>query len=384
MNDNEIVSEYAKGRLLGYAQLLSQIADDYMGEQNAAGEQASRAALLNERQERMTRIVLGNFVMDTAGQLEKLANTHCAHSMAAQRQKTKIIKGLKAEGIVVHDYYRTENRNGYEEIGMVVSSSTDDYYDVSDIAFLLSRVLHKDMLPMADSRRYVHREKAALCFQEEVRYQLIGGYAKATKEAEEVSGDSFLLREFGDGTYIAAIADGMGSGEEACESSEKVLELLERYLEAGLSVQDFRKACNGLVYIRRDLERSVTVDILECNQYTAEGTFYKNGSCSSFLVRGEQIKEIGPDKLALGIKMYTGGSRETVFFESGDRIVMLSDGVMDFYTQRKGLLQEILIHRTGISPNELAAEILKNVIIGYQGKMPDDMTVLTVYVTENM
>lgn len=384
MNDNEIVSEYAKGRLLGYAQLLSQIADDYMGEQNAAGELSSRAALLNERQERMTRIVLGNFVMDTAGQLEKLANTHCAHSLAAQRQKNKIIKGLKAEGIVVHDYYRTENRNGYEEIGMVVSSSTDDYYDVSDIAFLLSRVLHKDMLPMADSRRYVHREKAALCFQEEVRYQLIGGYAKATKEEEEVSGDSFLLREFGDGTYIAAIADGMGSGEEACKSSEKVLELLERYLEAGLSVQDFRKACNGLVYIRRDLEQSVTVDILECNQYTAEGTFYKNGGCSSFLVQGEQIKEIGPDKLALGIKMYTGGSSETVFFESGDRIVMLSDGVMDFYTQRKGLLQEILIHRTGISPNELAGEILKNVIIGYQGKMPDDMTVLTVYVTENI
>lgn len=384
MNDNEIVSEYAKGRLLGYAQLLSQVADDYMGEACAAEEQSSRAALLNERQERMTRIVLGNFVMDTAGQLEKLANTHGAHSMANQRQKTKIIKGLKAEGIVVHDYYRTENRNGYEEIGMVVSSSTDDYYDVSDIAFLLSRVLHKDMLPMADTRRYVHREKAALCFQEEVRYQLIGGYAKATKEGEEISGDSFLLREFGDGTYIAAIADGMGSGEEACESSEKVLELLERYLEAGLSVQDFRKACNGLVYIRRDLEQSVTVDILECNQYTAEGTFYKNGGCSSFLVRGEQVREIGPDKLALGIKMYTGGSRETVFFESGDRIVMLSDGVMDFYAQRRSLLQEILIHRTGISPNELAAEILKNVIIGYQGKMPDDMTVLTVYVAENI
>ena len=382
MNDNNVLSEFTRSRLLGYAQLLSQIADDYMGKEQEDDGHLSRAAMLKEHEDGKSRVILGNFMMDTAGHLEKLAYTSFSDSAAVERQRTKICKKLKMEGILLHDYYRTENRNGYEEIGMTVSSSSDDYYDVAEIAELLSRVIHKNMVPVTDERQYVYREKVALCFCEQVRFELMGGYAKATKEQEEVSGDNFLMREFGDGTYIAAIADGMGSGEEACESSEKVLELLERYLEAGLTVQDFRKACNGFVYLRHDLERSVTVDVLECNQYTGEGTFYKNGGCTSFVVQGSTVREIAPDKLALGIKMYACGRCETVFFESGDRIVMLSDGVMDFYRERKEMLYDLILSPNASGPNELAAGILKNVIIGCQGKMPDDMTVLVLYVVE--
>lgn len=382
MNENKVLPEFTRCRLMGYAQLLSQIADDYLGKDQEEAEQLSRAVMLKEHEDEKNRMILGNFMMDAAGHLEKLANTSFSDSTAGERQRMKLYKKLKTEGILLHDYYRTENRNGYEEIGMTVSSSSDDYYEVSEIAQLLSRVIHKSMVAVADGRQYVYREKVALLFCERVRFELLGGYAKATKESEEVSGDNFLMREFGDGTYIAAIADGMGSGEAACESSEKVLELLERYLEAGLSVQDFRKTCNGFVYLRRDLERSVTADILECNQYTGEGTFYKNGGCTSFFVRGDAIREIAPDKLALGIRMYACGSRETVYFESGDRIVMLSDGVMDFYGQRKGMLEDVLLRKNSAGPNELAAAILKNVIVGCQGKMPDDMTVLVLFVVE--
>lgn len=381
MNENKGLPEFTRCRLLGYAGILLQIADDYMEKEPEEDSQLSRTAMLRAYEDGRSRAILGSFMMDTAGHLEKLACMGFPDSDTRQRQRIKIEKKLKAEGILLHDYYRIQNRNGYEEIGMTVSSS-DDYYDVTDVAELLSKMIHKNMVPTTDSRQYIHKDMVSICFCEEVRFDLLGGYAKATKDQEEVSGDNFLMREFDDGTYIAAIADGMGSGEAACESSEQVLELLERFLEAGLCVQDFRKACNGFLYMRRDLERSVTIDILECNRYTGEAVFYKNGGCSSFFVRGEKIKEINADKLALGVRMYACGSSETVFFDAGDCVVMLSDGVMDSYGQRKAMLREVLLAKRNSSPGEIATAILKNVIVGCQGKMPDDMTVLAIRITE--
>lgn len=369
-----------KDRLLGYSQLLSLVADDYMMSETDIDEE-ERLAILMGRENHISRIVLGKFMMTTARQLERLALFEETESNYERKQRTKIEKYLKATGMMLHHFSKTENRNGYTEILMTVSSVGKDYYEVSEVAELLSKVFRKKMLPISDNRLYIHQKPIRLCFQEEVRYQIFGGFAKATKDKEEVSGDNYLMREFGDGTYIAAIADGMGSGEEACRVSESVLELLERYVEAGLSIQDFRDTCNDFLYMRRDMEQSVTVDILECNQYTGESNFYKNGSCSSYLMQDGLIRKIPAGNQAFGVKLHAEKTKSTVFLESGDWIVMMSDGVMDFYADHEEILYEIM-KKNMHGPNELATAILGQVVIAQKGKMIDDMTVLALYTCE--
>lgn len=59
------------------------------------------------------------------------------------------------------------------------------------------------------------------------------GNAETTKANSKVSGDSVLSIKLKDGKYLVAISDGMGSGEEARQSSNKALKMLENLLVSG-------------------------------------------------------------------------------------------------------------------------------------------------------
>ena len=59
------------------------------------------------------------------------------------------------------------------------------------------------------------------------------GVSRITKAGELVSGDNYALLQKETGKVVMSLADGMGSGVGACRESEKVIELLEQFLEAG-------------------------------------------------------------------------------------------------------------------------------------------------------
>lgn len=368
--------------LLNYAQFITQVADEYVMLEGPE-EEMDRQAILKDRESQMNRLILGKFMRNTAGRIEQIARYQTKESVIDRKNRLRIEKIIKQAGMQLHEFYKKENRNGYTEIGMILSSKGRHYFDVDEVAFLLSKVYRKSMCKDLDGPNCISDKPVKLCFQEEVRFILYSGVAKATKEMEEVSGDSYLLREFGDGTYIAAIADGMGSGELACQMSENVLELLERSIEAGLGIQEFREYCNSFLYMRRDLEQSVTMDILECNQYTGEAHFYKNGGCHSYLIHHGILEKIESSRQAFGLKMNPEKDVSTIYLEMGDQVVMMSDGVMDCFLDREGMLIE-MVKSHSYSPNEMASAILRQAVIADGGKMADDMTVLVVYVSDEM
>ena len=51
------------------------------------------------------------------------------------------------------------------------------------------------------------------------------------KGLEEISGDTFLMKDLPGGRKGVALSDGMGSGEEAFRDSTMVVEMLEELLE---------------------------------------------------------------------------------------------------------------------------------------------------------
>lgn len=383
MEEKEVLTEFTKNRMIGYANLLRDIAQTYLpGEQEPDGPAVSRADLFARRQIDNQRAAFSGFVMDTSKELKKIAQTTFSDSMSAKKQEKLIRKELSASGITVREYYRGENRNGYTEIGMVVRAQEKTYFDVEDIAQLLSEVTKIPLFPAADSYSYVRDEWVSLCFEEETRFQVYGGYAKVTKEGEEISGDNYLMREFGDGTYIAAIADGMGSGDDACRDSENVLTLMERHIESGLSVKSCIRVCDELLYVQHGGERSVSLDLIELNQYTGECTFYKNGSAASFLVRNKKVREFAADRLSLGINPRIDGYRETVYLQSEDIVILASDGVMDLFYDNMELFESYVGGLTGMSLPHMTANILQMAIRASGGAIRDDMTILAVGVCE--
>ena len=293
------MEEFTKNRVKEYAHLLRDMADVYLPkESRKEQEYVSRAELFAGHKMQEQREAFSGVVQDACAQLTKMAGKKRAESGAALRQEQKIRRELEAAGISVREYYKSENRNGYTEIGMTVRAQDKTYFDVVDIAQLVSEMTRLSMLPAPDGHLYVRDEWTFLCFQEETKYRTYGGFAKVTKEGEEISGDNYLMREFGEGTYIAAIADGMGSGNEACRDSENLLTLIEKHIESGLSVRSCIHVCDKLLYVQYGGERSVSLDLLELNQYTGECCFYKNGSAASFLIRGGKLREIAAGRFS--------------------------------------------------------------------------------------
>lgn len=168
MGRKEGIETYTRSRLIGYAQLLQEIAQEYKaGQKRTEGAEEAclpRSSLLLREQERENTTIFAGFVMDTSKQLENLAGTEFAGSAVCERQKKRIVKLLKEEGISVLEFYRTSNRNGYLEIGMVVKSENRCYYDVMEIADLLSEITHKSMLPVG-GHAYIHSEPVVVCFR---------------------------------------------------------------------------------------------------------------------------------------------------------------------------------------------------------------------------
>lgn len=377
------MEEYTKNKVLAYSHLLRDMADVYLPKDEERDElYANRADLFAGRKMQQQREVFSNFVMDASNQLARMATAAFSDTNLAGKQEKRIKKELLSAGIFVKEYYRTENRNGYTQIGMVAKAQEKTYFDVIDIAELISEVTHLSMLAEPDGPSYVRDEWVGLCFQEETRFQVYGGFAKVTKEGEEISGDNYLMREFGDGTYIAAIADGMGSGVEACRDSENVLTLVEKHIESGLSARSCIRVCDELLYVQHGGERSVSMDLIELNQYTGECSFYKNGSASSFIIRKKKLREIAADRLSLGINPRVEGYRETVYLQDQDVILLASDGVMDLFYDNMALFESYVTGLGGMSLPDLTANILQMAIRAGGGCIRDDMTVLAVGICE--
>lgn len=377
------VNGRTKNLLLSYAQLLEEIGRDYMEEGIPCSQiKCSREYLLEHRQANLNRVLVGRFVLDAALQLEKIAKD-CQRTEAGNPKRERILfQQLKRAGLLVKRYEKRRNRNGYLEIGMVVSALGADFYTVSDLADCISKVEKTCMLPMNDGYQYVHKDPIYLLFEEDTPYVVESGYARAIKDQELISGDHYLLRDFGDGTFIGAIADGMGSGELAAKDSEKALSLLERYLEAGLLVEDLICNCNRLFYLRKDLEQSVTLDIFSCNLYTLEADLYKYGAAGSFLIRGKKVRFLSRGGVGLGIYPKEKGSFLHLFLKPDDILILMSDGVMDYYEQKRERFEEMLSSFESNSLKDFATHILQTVMNAQKGVLLDDMTVLVFQILQ--
>ena len=153
-----------------------------------------------------------------------------------------------------------------------------------------------------------------------------GSYS-APGNPDEANGDAALSFSSGDGTFFAAICDGMGSGSDAALTSRSSALFLRRMLSAGCGEREALKLLGDFTRARR-LECFSTVDLLRIDPFSGDALFVKSGAAPSFVRRAGQLFKIECETPPVGI--IENPCAKTVKFrlEEGDVVVLVSDGVL--------------------------------------------------------
>ena len=178
------------------------------------------------------------------------------------------------------------------------------------------------------------------------------------------------------------LSDGMGTGSRAARESQAMLELLDSFLRAGFDTRTAVKFINSVMLLKSDEEAFVTIDICIIDLYTGEAEFIKTGAEPSFILQKGGVNTVKAASLPVGVIAEMEAERTFKTIADGDVIVMVTDGVE---TRNEGSMwvSEFLeeARRNGEEKN-LADKILSKAIENQNGKITDDMTVLSVRLRE--
>ena len=377
-----LVSDYGKKKLLGYADSFCSLAKTFTYRKKEEGEGADRQALLMKRRLWEDREILADNLQEIARIIRTLAQEEQPLYPFKERELKKIIRACKEQGILVRSIYRTQD----EVCGMklAVSMKVDErcVMTVEEAAEFFSVLFDRRLLAERDSLFFLPGEYETIVFEEEAPFCILTGMAKATRENETVSGDTSSFIEQGNGNLIRALSDGRGSGEKAMADSELVIDLLERFSEAGFSKETAAEMINGVLVARTEEENMSTLDVCDINLYTGNCELLKIGSASTYIKHGEMIERVEADSLPLGIfhKIDVSGQKRQL--ADGDYIIMVSDGIVDGVDNEE-IFEQVLAQIKLQSPQEMANYILQFVLHKTMGRVQDDMTVLVLGLWEN-
>lgn len=291
---------------------------------------------------------------------------------------------VKERGAVVHEAHLYEKTNGRMSLQMRLSSKWGNCTGVKDIAKAVTEGMHKTMVPAKNSKTLIGKEEAVLTFEEEPVFHTLHGVARLAKDGAQISGDNFSFLDLEGGQTVLTLSDGMGSGIRACKESEMVIELIEKFLETGFQKETAIRMMNSAMVMHGEDGMYSTVDMAAIDLYTGSCEFYKIGAATTFIKRGEQVEAVSSASLPAGVFSQVEIERSSRQLSDGDFVILLSDGVMDYLRvpDTEQVIREILETIQMNNPGQMAKHILERILLFTGGRVPDDMTVLTVGIWE--
>lgn len=229
-----------------------------------------------------------------------------------------------------------------------------------------------------DSKAIINRQFSTIRFVEEGSYRVMWGVARAAKNGENVSGDSYTFSRSTPGQAIMSLSDGMGSGERAERESRQVVELAEQLLTAGYTPRATLKLVNTVLLMAGEEQHPATIDLCCIDLYTGVLEAMKLGAVATYIVSEAGVELLEAAQAPAGVL----GQVEPVLLSQklwdDNWVVMVSDGVLEALPgdDKEQVLKEYLEETMGRNPQEMAEEILE-FAMSFSQENRDDMTVLT-------
>lgn len=386
----DMIPEYGRQKLLAYADSFRDLADlfeDMQAKDEPSGDEpADRQEYLCRRRLQESQGLLAEHLKEMAHILAVTARETCRCRPMGERRHKQIAAMLRESGIILRDLLELEHEDGHREISLVMKQDEGkrarfgetEYISTEDVADYLSVAMNRRLCAAKNTPAFLSAEYHTYYFLEEPSYHLLTGYAKAVKETEKVSGDSYSFFESDTGRLLILLSDGVGSGEEASRESCRVIDMMERLLEAGFNKEPAVQMVNGAMAAAGQEQAMSTLDVCDIDLYTGNCAFVKMGAASTYIKRGRLVDRLSSRNLPLGVFWQTTPEIQNRTLQSGDYVIMLSDGVLDALSEGIGeeALPEIIGRMEYSNPGEIANQILACAIGQSRGRIRDDMTVL--------
>lgn len=326
-----------------------------------------------------------------AGQLDAMAklmddwiNSENCIDQKRKMRLTKIYVSAKEAGFVAENIHIYETNGQQICIKADVHTNCEGGIEALRYVKAVGHAMAMKLRPSRDAKLIITDEISTIVLYEENHYYALSGIATKKKTGSQVSGDSCGMFMLDNGMYNICISDGMGSGKRAKAESGLVVDLLEKLLEAGFRREMAIKMMNSTMVISGGEESYSTVDFATINLYTGELEMTKIGAAPSFIKRENEVAVIQNESLPAGVDMEQRTQQVKNTLQSGDFLVMVTDGVLEYLhvKDRQEKLMEIIGDVKSNNAGVISQEILDRVLLQTGGYAMDDMTVVTVGIWE--
>ncbi len=285
------------------------------------------------------------------------------------KEKKEIIELLKQKEIEIQEISIQKEDRFLVEIYMQKSNITDIKY----IEKILTEILKE---------KIVYNPEASigtrLNFLSEDKFVMAIGNSEITKNNSDISGDSLLSIRLKDGKYLVALSDGMGSGNEARQSSNKALKMLENLLLSGFDKRTSLELINSSL-INQNEEIFATLDIAIIDLYCGNIEFIKSGACPTYIKHNNKVQIIKANSLPAGIINDTNLQSFDRDITEGEIMLMCTDGILDSnieYKNKELWIKYLLEDIETTNTKKITDLVLNEAIDNNYGVAKDDMTVV--------
>lgn len=380
-----ILPEYGRRKLLTYADSIRELADSFKETENGRDiarnkEEQDRRDYIWQKRLCENKELMVAHLEEMAQIMSGLAEETRRCIPMGERRFKQIAHALREVDIQIKNLYLIENEMGRMEISLTMKSIKASNLSADEIGDLLSVLLNIHLVSAGDNAFFIGGEWQTFYYVEEARFHVLTGVAKAVKETEKISGDNYAFFEKDTGNLTALLSDGMGSGEKACADSTMVVELMQKFLEAGFQMEMAIQMINSALLTGGENTNMSTLDLCSLDLYNGECRFVKVGSACSYIKRQHLVDRISSGNLPLGIFQKPDMEAVGRTLMDGDYIIMVSDGILDALSQGIGedMLSELIGSSNLENPGEMANAILNFCIHQCRGHIRDDMTVLVI------
>lgn len=373
--------EYGMQKILHCASAYRNIAKTYLNFHKFLADKniQTRQGKLYQRQVLDNQNFMAEQFLYMADKLSQVATQSYQFIPEEEKEFKQLYRYLKKEGIEMKHLYfmENENRDGVMEITMRAISGKGRI-PVSEVAGLLCVYYDMRLRPSVQTAYFVEDYYQSYTFVQEPKYIVLSGEATAIKSGETVSGDNILISDRIDGHIFFMLADGVGSGEKASVHSERVLDFMEKFLEAGYTKETAIQTLNGMLLQDGEETAMSTLDICDIDLYKGVCEFHKIGGSVSYHKRDHLVEKICIDNLPLGAFRTIDLDVQRTRMEEGDYIIMLTDGIIEGLAEYEAeeKLSDYISALNLKNPRDMAQHILQYCISMCKGQIKDDLTVL--------
>lgn len=308
---------------------------------------------------------------------------------AFKEKKEEALKLLEQKEIKIKDILIKQDGSGRYTVCVytnICENIDGTECDIKKIGKVISKVLGEKMvIQKQECGLRMNKNECKFTYLSDDKYSVQIGIAKSTKANSPVSGDSSIHIRLGDGKYLLAISDGMGSGPEAMKSSKIAIKMLERLLTAGFDKNVSLKLINSTLSANTKEDMYATLDIQILDLFNGNMEFIKNSACPTYIKRNKEVQLLKSMSLPTGILDNIDLVVYDYDLQDGDILVMCSDGVIESnkeYINKQLWLKYLLEDIKTDDAQKIADIIIGEAIDNDFGVQKDDMTVIVAKINK--